>query len=130
MLACIHSLAAGKMRLQSPGLDACIGQLLRRAGGWRKPFDRVAGSFRSLAHNSQRRGLACARDSIQTNDLFPRKKDLMNSLPLPGVQLRVAVLRGDPNIWPGKHRVTVAATVSLLHVAMVSCSRCSMAAVV
>ena len=116
MLACIDSLAAGKMGLQGPGLDAGIGQLLRRSGGRRKPFDRIAGSLRTLAHDGQCRGLASACNSIQADNLFPRKKDLIDGLPLSSVQLRMAVFGRDPDIWPGKHPVTVAATVSLLHV--------------
>ena len=51
---------------------ASIGQLLRCARGRRKAFNRVAGSLRTLAHNSQRRGLAGTRDAIQSDDLLAR----------------------------------------------------------
>jgi hypothetical protein len=79
VLAGVRPLPLGKMRLQGLGLDPGLGELLRRAGCGRKTLHRVPGGLRALAHHGQRRGLAPARDSIQTDDLLAREKDISST---------------------------------------------------
>src|ERR1035441_9313081 len=74
VLARVRPLASGKMGLQSLGLDTGLAQLLRRAGRGRKALDLVPGMLRALAHHGQRRSLARAGDSIQTDNLLARER--------------------------------------------------------
>ena len=105
------------MGLQGHGLDTGLAQLLRRAARGRKAFDLVPGLLRALAHHGQRRRLARARDSIQTDDLLAREKDLIHRLALAGIQLRVPVYGCDTNVCRYQHRIAKAAPVALLHLA-------------
>ena len=50
------------------------------------------------ADHGQRRRLARAGETVQTDDLLAREKNLIDGLALPGVQLRVAVLGGDARL--------------------------------
>jgi hypothetical protein len=72
VLASVRSLASRKMGLQSLGLDTGLAQLIRRAACRRKAFYLVPGLLRALAYHSQRRRFACARYSIQADDLLSR----------------------------------------------------------
>ncbi len=73
------------------GLDPGISQRLRRSGCGRETLHLVACRLRALTHHGQRRRLACARDSIQTDDFLAPEKNLIDRLSLPCVQLRVPV---------------------------------------
>src|ERR1035438_5120147 len=117
VFARVRPLATGKMGLQSLGVDTGLAQLLGSAAGRRKTLDRVPGLLRALARHGQRRRLARARYSIQTDDLLPRKKNIIDRLALSGIQFRVPVLGLDANSSLNQHRIAVAAAVAFLHLA-------------
>ena len=83
----------GKVGLQSLGLDAGLGQLLRCPAGRRKAFHAVAVSLGTLANNGERSRLPCSRYTIQPDDLLMRPEHLLDGLPLSLVQLRMLVSR-------------------------------------
>jgi len=68
MLAGVHPLPLGKLRLQGHGLDPGLGELLRRVGRGRKAFDPIPRGLRSLAHDGQRRRLERSFLSRKTTD--------------------------------------------------------------
>jgi hypothetical protein len=117
VFARVRPLALGKMGLQSLGLDTGLAQLLRRSARRRKALDRVPCLLRALAHHGQSRRLARARDSIQTDNLLPREKNLIDRLALSGIQFRVPVLGLNANSSFNQHRIAVAAPVAFLHLA-------------
>src|ERR1019366_6325315 len=117
VFARVRPLALGKMGLQSLGLDTGLAQLLRRAARRRKTFDLVPGLLRALAHHGQGRRLACARDSIQADNLLPREKNLIDRLALSGIQFRVPLFGLDANFSLNQHWIAVAAAVAFLHLA-------------
>ena len=104
------------MRLQGHGLDAGLGQRLRRAGRGRKAFHLVPVPLHALAHHGQRRRLARACDSIQAHDLLAGEKYLVDRLALPRIQLRVPVFGFNTNSSRNQHRIALAAPVAFLHV--------------
>src|ERR1019366_8935234 len=69
------------------------------------------------SHHGQRRRLARARDSIQTDYLLPREKNLIDRLALSGIQFRVPVFGLDANSSINQHRIAVPAPVAFLHLA-------------
>src|ERR1035441_2809634 len=81
-LACVWLLSPRKMALQRRGLDAGLGQLLRRARGWSKTFDLVTFGLGSFPDYGQCRRLASTGDSIQANDLLAPHKNVIDHLPL------------------------------------------------
>src|SRR5208337_5146899 len=66
-LTCVRLLSPRKMALQRRGLDAGLGQLLRRARRGSETFDLVAFGLHSFPDHRQGRCLARTSESIQTD---------------------------------------------------------------
>src|ERR1019366_1171267 len=96
LLTCVRPLSPRKMALQRRGLDAGLGQLLRRARGGSKPFDLVTFGLHSFSDHCQGSRLTSASDSIQANDLLAAYKDVIDHLALRRTQLCMTVLSSNP----------------------------------
>ena len=115
LLTCVRLLSPRKMGLQSRGLDAGLGQLLRRARRGSKTFDLVAFGLHSFPDHRQGSRFASASDSIQANDLLAPHKNVIDHLPLRRTQLCMTVLCCNPQRRRNQHRIAVVALIAALH---------------
>ena len=115
LLTCVRLLSARKMVLQSRGLDARLGQLLRCARSWSKTLDLVAFGFHSFPDDCQGSRLARTSDPIQANDLLSAHKDVIDHLALCRTQFGMAVFDRNPPRRRNQHRIAVIALIAALH---------------
>ena len=115
LLACVWLLSTRQMALQRRGLDAGLGQLLRRARGGSKTFDLVTFGLHSFPDHRQGRCIAGTGNSIQADNLLAAHRNAIDHLALRWTQLCVTVLGRNPQRRRNQHRIAVVALIAALH---------------
>jgi hypothetical protein len=81
--------------LQGSGVDSCLIQLARSAGGRGEAFDLIALCFRGAADDCERGRLARAGEALDSLDAVRRAENILDHALLCPVEMRVLVGNGD-----------------------------------
>ena len=116
LLSSIRLRPSCKVMLESRGLHAGLGELVRSARCRRKPLDLIPLRFCTFTDYSERGRFPCAGDTIESDNPLATQKDIIHRFALGPVQFRMAFLCPDSQLRRDQHRLLIAMLIAALHV--------------